>query len=71
MTGEYYIGRESYIAHCDPEWFQISVFCRCLEHPRRGISRPDDYLGLEVWLRCEPGRWSSFKVFRNTDSSSI
>jgi len=24
-----------------------------------------------VWLKCVPGRWASFEVFRNTDSSSI
>lgn len=71
MTGSYYIGSESYIAHRKPAWFQISVFCRCLEHPKAGMDREDDYLGLEVWLKSVPGRWSSFEVFRNTDSSSI
>jgi hypothetical protein len=70
LTGEYYIGGEAYIAHADPTWFQIGVICRCLERPRGRGGRADDYLGLEVWLRCEPGRWS-FTVFRNTDSSSI
>ena len=44
---------------------------RCLEKPKAGVDRDDDYLGLRVWLRCFPGRWSSFEVFRNTDSSSI
>ena len=71
MTGTYYVGSESYIAHRDPPWFQISVMCRCLEHPKAGDDREDDYLGLEVWLKCVPGRWASFEVFRNTDSSSI
>ena len=70
-TGEYYIGGESYIAHREASWFQISVMCRCLELPKSGLRRKDDYLGLEVWLKCVPGRWSSFLVFRNTDSSSI
>lgn len=70
MTGAYYIGAESYTAHRDPTWFQIGVVCRCLEHPKAGMDREDDYLGLEVWLRCVPGRWS-FEVFRNTDSSSV
>jgi hypothetical protein len=32
--------------------------------------RAQDYLGLDVWLRCDPGKWT-FSVFRNTDSSSI
>jgi hypothetical protein len=70
LTGQYYIGSESYIAHSDPAWFQISIKCHCLEPPKPGVDREDDYLGLEVWLKCIPGRWS-FAVFRNTDSSSI
>src|SRR4051794_8971506 len=37
MTGTYYIGSESYIAHRDPPWFQISVMCRCLEYPKAGV----------------------------------
>ncbi len=71
MTGMYYIGSESYVAHRDSSWLQISIMCRCLEGPKVGLSRDDDYLGLEVWLKCVPGKWSSFEVFRNTDSSSI
>lgn len=71
MTGAYYIGSEGYIAHRDPAWFQISVMCRCLESPRAAVTRDDDYLGLNVWLKCLPGKWSSFEVFGNTDSSSI
>ena len=71
MTGAYYFGAESYVADRDPAWFQISVMCHCLERPKPGVAREDDYLGLEVWLKCVPGRWSSFEVFRNTDSSSI
>lgn len=71
MTGAYYVGDESYEAHRDPPWFQIGVTCHCLEHPKPGVPREDDYLGLQVWLRCEPGRLASFEVFRNIDSSSI
>jgi hypothetical protein len=71
MTGAYYIGNESYIAHRDPAWFQISIRCHCLERPKAGVDRDDDYLGLEIWLKCLPGKWSFFEVFRNTDSSSI
>jgi hypothetical protein len=71
LTGAYYIGGESYRAHRDPVWFQIGVMCRCLEPPTPGGGREDDSLGLEVWLKCLPGRWASFEVFRNTDSSSI
>lgn len=71
LTGAYYIGSESYIAHRDPGWIQISIKCHCLAPPKKGVNRDDDYLGLEVWLKCVPGQWSSFEVFRNTDSSSI
>lgn len=71
LTGAYYIGGESYIAHRDPTWFQISAMCHCLEFPKPGVDREDDYLGLEVWLRCVPPRWASFEIFRNTDSSVI
>lgn len=71
LTGEYYIGGEMYQAHEDPAVFAISIMCRCLERPKAGMDRDDDYLGLEVWLRCFPGRWASFEVFRNTDSSVI
>jgi hypothetical protein len=71
LTGEYYIGHELYEAHADPAVFVVSIMCRCLEPPKAGVDRDDDYLGLQVWLRCFPGRWSSFEVFRNTDSSSI
>src|SRR5688500_5997564 len=71
LTGEYYIGGESYTAHDGkPAWFQVGVMCRCLERPRGRLKQPDDYLGLEVWLRCVRGRWA-FTVLRNTDSSSI
>jgi hypothetical protein len=71
LIGRYYIGAESYISQKDPAWFQISIKCHCLERPRAGRDREGDYLGLEVWLKCVPGRWSKFEVFRNTDSSSI
>jgi hypothetical protein len=71
LTGEYYIGGEAYIAHREPTWLQISIMCRCLERPKPGMDRDDDYLGLEVWLKCVPRRWATFEVFRNTDSSVI
>jgi hypothetical protein len=71
LSGAYYIGGESYWAHRDPTWFQIGVKCRCLESPTADGGRAGDYLGLDVWLKCVPGRWASFEVYRNTDSSSI
>jgi hypothetical protein len=70
MSGEYYVSDESYIGHVGPEWIQVGVMCHCLEKPSRAGQRDRDYLGLEVWLRCDPADWS-FAVFRNTDSSSI
>jgi hypothetical protein len=69
LTGDYYIGGESYIAHRDPTWVQISVRCRFLEPT--DDDEPDDYLGLEVWLRCKPGKRVAFTKYRNTDSSVI
>ena len=71
LAGTYYLGDELYVAHRDPDWFQIGVRCRLLELPKPGMARPDDYLGLQVWLRCLPGRWKAYEVFRNTDSSVI
>jgi hypothetical protein len=70
LTGAYYIGGESYDAHTNPAWIQIRISCHCLEPLRSGLDREDDYLGLDVWIKCVPGRWS-FSVCGNTDSSSI
>jgi len=69
LTGEFYIGSEKYSRQGDPVWFRISIFCRCLEHPRPGSKKPDDYLGLEVYFRCEPGS-GAYSVL-DTDESSI
>ena len=41
--------------------FVVSIRCRCLEPPKAGGGRDDDYLGLQVWLWCLPGRWASFE----------
>jgi hypothetical protein len=70
MSGEYYVGDESYTGRVGPVWIQISVMCHCLGSRRGPGHEERDYLGLEVWLRCDPDDWS-FSVFRNTDSSSI
>lgn len=70
MTGDYYISDESYAVDDDTGGFLISIRCHCLGRRVAKNRRPDDYLGLEVWLRCEPPRWT-FTVFRNTDSSVI
>lgn len=71
LTGTYYIGGEYYSTYDNTDSFQISIECRCLERPKAGVPREDDYLGLEVWLNCVRGHWSKFEVFRNTDSSVI
>lgn len=70
MSGTYYVGDESYTRHVGPVWIQVGIECRCLEKPSPPRREKLDYLGLEVWLRCDPADWS-FTVFRNTDSSSI
>ena len=70
MSGEYYVGDESYTGHVGPVWIQVGITCRCLEKPSRPGQEDRDYLGLEVWVRCDPPNWS-FTIFRNTDSSAI
>lgn len=70
MTGEYYVSDEGYTAHVGPVWFQVSIKCHCLGSRLPDSAEVGDYLGLEVWLRCEPKKWT-FDVFRNTDSSVI
>jgi hypothetical protein len=71
LTGTYYLGDEWYEAHREPTWFQISIDCRCLSPPIPGVPCENDYLGLNVWLKCVPGRWDTFEVCGNTDSSAI
>ena len=70
MSGEYYVSHESYTGHVGPVWIQVGIMCHCLEKPSRAGREDRDYLGLEVWLRCDSADWS-FEVFRNTDSSAI
>ena len=70
MSGEYYVSDESYAGHVGPVWIQVGIMCHCLDKPSRPRQGGRDYLGLEVWLRCDPALWS-FTVFRNTDSSAI
>jgi hypothetical protein len=70
LTGDYYLGDESY--DIDPETGRSHVWveARCLAHPLPQQSHPDDYLGLTVWLAFNPER-SSFSICRNTDSAVI
>lgn len=67
LTGEFYIGSESYHRLCGMKWIQICVEARCIG--TRHV-RTDDYLGLHVWLRFDPksGRLTNH---RNTDSMVI
>ena len=70
LSGEYYLGSESDESRVGPSSYQIAIMARCLERESPGNSDDRDYLGLEIWLRCDPETWS-ITVFRNTDSSSI
>jgi hypothetical protein len=70
LAGTYYVSRESYSAHRDPTWFQISIQCHCIEALEPGDQRQRDYLGLEVWFKVIPDKWSSFETL-GVDSSSI
>jgi hypothetical protein len=70
LTGDYYIGDESYCVDPDTAGYRISVMARCLANPLSPQSAPDDYLGLEVWLAADAG-CRTFTTFRNTDSSVI
>jgi hypothetical protein len=67
LTGEFYVGGESYHRLPGANWIQVCVAARCLGREPGG---PGDYLGLHVWLRYDPesGRlWNH----RNTDSMVI
>lgn len=74
LTGEYYISDESYETHVGPLWYQIGINAHFLEKPQPRAQGPNqhdyDYLGLNVWIRCDPKIWK-FSIFRNTDSSAI
>ena len=70
LTGEYYIGDESYTFDPATGRYRVSVTARCLAHPLLPGSPPDDYLALEVWLESTTD-CQTFTQFRNTDSSVI
>jgi hypothetical protein len=67
LTGEFYIGSESYHRLPGKDWIQVCLRVRCLRHSEDG---PEDYLGLDVWLRYDPGE-DRLWVHRNPDSSVI
>lgn len=74
LTGQYYIADESYRERLDAgvRWFEIGVQTICLGKPacrgRPDVEGPQDYLGLHVWIRCDPESWA-FSLNGNTDSS--
>ncbi len=53
------------------KWVQACVTCHCLEPPKPGMERCDDYLGLDVWLKRELREGALFEVYRTPDSSVI
>ena len=70
MTGEYYISDESYEKHVDPIWFEIGIQTHFLEKQWMEEQSDFDYLGLFVWIKCDPKSWT-FEISGNTDSSSL
>lgn len=67
LTGEFYIGCESYHRLRGAKWIQVRVEARCVGRTPIGLS---DYLGLDTWLRYDlkSGRLTNH---RNTDSKVI
>jgi len=57
LSGEYYIGDESYTMEVGPLRFRISIMARCLSRSPQEGSVKRDYLGLEAWLECLPDEW--------------
>ena len=70
LSGEYYIGDESYTMEVGPVRFSISIMARCLSRSPQGDSAERDYLGLEAWLECLPGEWD-FKPVSHLNMSVI
>ena len=66
LTGEFYVGGESYHRLPGESWIQVCIEARCLGW-RSGIG---DYLGLHVWLRYDP-QSGRLRNHRNTDSMVI
>ena len=67
LTGEFYVGSESYHRLPGELWVQVCVEARCLGRRTDKIS---DYLGLDVWLRYDP-EGGQLSNHRNTDSKVI
>jgi hypothetical protein len=69
LNGEYYIGGEWYNKRTRPVWYQLCFRVRCLQKALPPYPEPVDYLGLDVWVRCDP-KTMTF-TFLHIDSSSI
>jgi hypothetical protein len=67
LTGEFYVGGESYHRLPGERWIQVCVKARCIGREPDG---PGDYLGLHVWLRYDPDS-GQLSNHRNTDSMVI
>jgi hypothetical protein len=67
LTGEFYVGGESYHRLPGQSWIQICIRARCIG---RRMGDVGDYLGLDVWLRYEP-KSGQLSNHRNTDSMVI
>jgi hypothetical protein len=67
LTGEFYIGSESYHRLVGETWVQVCMHMRCIG---RRLDTPGDYLGLDVWLRYDPDE-DRLWIHRNTDSMVI
>lgn len=70
ISGEYYIGDESYGVQVNPVRFTISVMARCLERASSPSQIDRDYLGLEVLCECFRDGWR-FVSEGNINSSVI
>jgi len=67
LTGEFYVGSESYHRLPGERWVQVCIEARCLG---RRTDKVGDYLGLDVWLRYDP-EVDQLSNHRNTDSKVI
>jgi hypothetical protein len=70
LSGEYYIGDESYEMEVGPVRFAISIMARCLSGAVQRDEANRDYLGLEAWLECSPDDWD-FKPVTHLNVSVI
>lgn len=73
LSGEYYIGDESYFTTTGAGGaiqYRISIMARCLEHPAAAEPGERDYLGLEVHFKWLPSE-ARFVFEGDVDSSAI